>query len=141
MFTPDHPLRVQADGSILVDAHHTRYDEARAALAPNAELVSATEHVHTYRLSAVSVWNALAMGRTPEDVKIDVGRFSRYGIPPNVLADLEGWWSRFGRIRREEQDGALRLVGTDPLLAREIANTPKADGIRRALAGPAGRLG
>jgi DNA excision repair protein ERCC-3 len=126
VFSPDYPLIVQADGSILVDAHHARYDEARTALAPYAELVSAPEHVHTYRLSAVSVWNALAMGRTAEDVKIDVGRFSRYGIPPNVLANVDGWCSRFGRIRLETADDGLLLVCTDALLAREIASSPKA---------------
>ena len=126
MFTADHPLLVQADGSILVDAHHDRYDEVRTALAPYAELISAPEHVHTYRLSPVSVWNALAMGRTCDDVKIDVGRFARYGIPPNVLSNVDGWCSRFGRIRIEPGGDALLLTCSDPLLAREIAHSPKA---------------
>ncbi len=49
MFGPDHPLIVQGDGSILLDAHHARADEARAAIGPYAEVVSAPEHVHTYR--------------------------------------------------------------------------------------------
>ncbi len=137
MFSPDHPVLVQADGSILLDAHHARADDARAALAPYAEIVSAPEHVHTYRLSAVSVWNALALGRTGDDVKIDIGRFARYGIPPNVVSNIDGWTSRFGRIRLERLDGGsaedapegdatpLRLVFSDPNLAREAMSTPK----------------
>ena len=64
MFGPDHPLIVQGDGSILLDAHHPRAEDAAAALAPYAEIVSAPEHVHTYRLSAISVWNALAWAGT-----------------------------------------------------------------------------
>ncbi len=123
MFGPDHPLIVQSDGSILLDAHHPRADEARAAVAPYAELVTAPEHVHTYRLSAISVWNAMALGRSATDAKIDVGRFSKHGIPGNVLANLEAWASRYGRIRLEHEDGRLLLRCSDPLLAREVATT------------------
>ena len=145
MFSPDHPVLVQADGSILLDAHHARADEARAALAPYAEIVSAPEHVHTYRLSSISIWNALALGRAGDDVKIDVGRFSRYGIPPNVISNIDGWVRRFGRISLErgdefgsgEREGSpddeLRLVFSDEALAREAASTPKV----AALLGPA----
>jgi DNA excision repair protein ERCC-3 len=123
VFSQDHPLIVQSDGSILLDAHHPRYEEARTALAPYAEIVSAPEHVHTYRLTAVSVWNALALGRSGSDVKIDVGRFARYGIPPSVLANLDGWIARYGRIRlAAHPDGRLRLEVSDALLAREVAS-------------------
>lgn len=151
MFTPDHPVVVQADGSILVDAHHPRYEDARAALAPYAEIVSAPEHVHTYRLSAVSVWNALAMGRTADDVKIDVGRYARWGIPQNILANVDAWCSRYGRLRLERVGGdtvrdtvrdngrdngphssagtddelPLLLVAADEFIAREVAGSPK----------------
>ncbi len=134
MFTGEHPVLIQADGSILVDAHHARYEEARAALAPYAEIVSAPEHVHTYRLSPVSVWNALAMGRTRDDVMIDVGRFARWGIPPNIVANIDAWCSRHGRVRLErasegtecaEDEAALLLTTADELLAREIASSPK----------------
>ena len=122
MFSPDHPLIVQSDGSILVDAHHPRYEEAREALAPYAELVTAPEHVHTYRLSPISVWNALALGRTASDVKIDVGRFAQHGIPGVVLANVDGWASRFGRVRLESDEGGLVLRCADPLMAREVAS-------------------
>jgi DNA excision repair protein ERCC-3 len=120
LFSPDHPLIVQSDGSILVDAHHARYDEAREALAPYAELVTAPEHVHTYRLSAISVWNALALGRTAADVKIDVGRFSQHGIPGVVLSNVDGWAARYGRIRLENDEEGLVLRCADPLMAREL---------------------
>ncbi len=120
MFSPDHPLIVQSDGSILVDAHHPRYDEAREALAPYAELVTAPEHVHTYRLSPISVWNALALGRTAADVKIDVGRFAEHGIPGVVLSNVDGWAARFGRIRLESDDVGLVLRCADPMMAREL---------------------
>jgi DNA excision repair protein ERCC-3 len=121
VFSRDHPLIVQSDGSILLDAHHTRYEEAREALAPYAELVTAPEHVHTYRLSAISVWNALALGRTADDVKIDVGRFSQHGIPGVVLSNVDGWAARFGRLRLEKDGDELVLACADPTLAREIA--------------------
>ena len=128
MFGADHPLIVQGDGSILLDAHHARADEARAALAPYAEIVSAPEHVHTYRLSAISVWNALALGRDGSDVKIDIGRFSRYGLPRNVAADIDAWVARYGKVRLQPgtSPARLRLVATEEPVAREIARTPAA---------------
>ncbi len=127
MFGPDHPLIIQGDGSILLDAHHARADEARAAIGPYAEVVSAPEHVHTYRLSAISVWNALALGRDASDVKIDLGRFARFGMPSNVLADIDAWVGRYGKIRLVGDPGAgrLRLEVSDKALAMELARTPK----------------
>jgi DNA excision repair protein ERCC-3 len=136
LFSPDHPLIVQSDGSILVDAHHARYDEAREALARYAELVTAPEHVHTYRLSPISVWNALALGRTATDVKIDVGRFAQHGIPGVVLANVDGWASRYGRLRLETEDGRLLLRCADTAIAREIASTQPTASFLGEPAGP-----
>jgi DNA excision repair protein ERCC-3 len=128
MFGPDHPLIVQGDGSILLDAHHPRAEEARMAIAPYAEIVSAPEHVHTYRLSAISVWNALALGRDGTDVKIDVGRFAKYGLPQNVTADIDAWVSRYGKVRLVPGDepGSLRLEIDDRDIELEIGRTPAA---------------
>jgi len=128
VFGPDHPLIVQGDGSILLDAHHARAEEARQALAPYAEIVSAPEHVHTYRLSAISVWNALAMGRDGADVKIDVGRFARYGLPQNVSADIDAWVSRHGKVALVEGPDPAHLVleVTEEALEHEIVRTPSA---------------
>ncbi len=135
MFDPTHPVIVQGDGSILVDAHHPRYEAAREALAPYAELVSAPEHVHTYRLSAISIWNAMALGKTATDVKIDVGRYAQHGVPGNVLANIDAWASRHGRIVLEAADEGLVLRCADAVLAREISSV---DGVARLLGAPFG---
>jgi len=128
VFSQDHPLIVQADGSILADAHHDRYDEARRAIAPYTEMVSAPEHVHTFRVSPISVWNALALGHDGDDAKIDIGRFARYGIPDNVCANLDAWTRRWGRIVLETTADAkhLRLRCADQDLEYEILASPKA---------------
>jgi DNA excision repair protein ERCC-3 len=127
MFGPDHPLIVQGDGSILLDAHHARADEARAAIGPYAEVVSAPEHVHTYRLSPISVWNALALGRDASDVKIDLGRFARFGLPSNVTADIDAWVGRYGRVRLtgSPEDTHLKLEVDDPMLVVQLTRAPK----------------
>ena len=59
---PENALIVQSDCSVLLDVHAPRAAEARAALAPFAELVKSPEHVHTYRLTPLSIWNACASG-------------------------------------------------------------------------------
>ena len=113
----DQPLIVQADRSILVDVHARRYEEARAALARFAELEKSPEHMHTYRLSALSLWNAAAAGLKSSDALESLREFSRYPLPDNVVVEIGDLWSRWGRLLLTAgPDGRLVLTIADPAL-------------------------
>jgi DNA excision repair protein ERCC-3 len=86
--TPDNALIVQSDPSILLDTHVPRAGEARAALAPFAELVKSPEHVHTYRLTPLSIWNARAAGLTGEQMTAALEEHARYAVPPSVKQEI-----------------------------------------------------
>ncbi|MBI1852886.1 MAG: DEAD/DEAH box helicase [Planctomycetes bacterium] len=126
MFDSDRPCLVQGDGSVLLDAHSTRYEEARDVLARFAELVTAPEHVHTYRLSPISLWNAAALGLTADSVRADLERVSARALPQNVATEIETHLSRYGKLTLESSDGPwLRLVCHDLALREEIKRFPR----------------
>ena len=98
-YDPANPLIVQGDRSVLVEVDNQRYAEARDALAPFAELEKSPEHIHTYRLTPLSLWNAAAAGLTA-DAMIDVlSRFSKFPLPSNLAPDITELVSRYGRVK------------------------------------------
>src|SRR5205823_5330474 len=100
-YDPTNPLIVQGDRSVLVEVDNPRYAEARDALAPFAELEKSPEHIHTYRLTPLSLWNAAAAGMTAEAMLDVLRSFSKFPVPSNLAADLAEVVSRYGRVRLE----------------------------------------
>src|SRR4051812_9100606 len=127
-----NPLIVQGDRSILVEVDNPKYAEARDALAPFAELEKSPEHIHTYRLSPLSLWNAAAAGMSAAEMVEVLRRFSKFPLPANLSPDISELVSRYGRVRLEKYDGesetglpSLRLVCPDVPLLEELARQPK----------------
>jgi DNA excision repair protein ERCC-3 len=124
-YDPANPLIVQGDRSVLVEVDNPRYAEARDALAPFAELEKSPEHIHTYRLTPLSLWNAAAAGLTA-DAMIDVlRRYSKFPLPTNLGTDITVLVSRYGRVRLEKFGDQLRLVCADRPLLEELFRQPK----------------
>ena len=109
------PLIVQSDKTLLLDVDHPDADECRLAIAAFAELERSPEHMHTYRLTPLGLWNARAAGHEPSDVVAALERFSRYPIPQAVLIDVADVMSRYGRLMLEASDEGRLL-----LRAREL---------------------
>src|SRR5699024_4494527 len=83
-------------------------------------LVKSPEHIHTYRVSALSLWNASALGYTPEQVKEKLEEFSKYDIPDSLLYDIDDFMSRYGRIKLVAEGGEHWLISKDHLLLEEV---------------------
>jgi DNA excision repair protein ERCC-3 len=132
-YDPTNPLIVQGDRSILVEVDNPKYSEARDALAPFAELEKSPEHIHTYRLTPLSLWNAAAAGHSAQSMIDVLVRFSKFPLPGNLAPDIAELVSRYGRVRLERHDQppaegalpALRLVCTDVPLLEELARQPR----------------
>src|SRR5438876_8611533 len=124
-YDPSNPLIVQGDRSVLVEVDNPKYAEARDALAPFAELDKSPEHIHTYRLTNLSLWNAAAAGMTAEAMVDVLRRFSKFPLPNNLPPDLTEVVSRYGRVRLERAGDKLRLVCPDRPLLEELARQPK----------------
>jgi DNA excision repair protein ERCC-3 len=103
--------------------------DARDSLARFAELVKSPEHIHTYRISPLSLWNAAAAGLTTAEVIDVLTRFGKYDLPANVRADVSDYIGRYGRLRLCRDGDALLLVSDDELLLLEIANHKRFSGL------------
>jgi DNA excision repair protein ERCC-3 len=124
-YDPSNPLIVQGDRSVLVEVDNPRYAEARDALAPFAELEKSPEHIHTYRLSDLSLWNAAAAGMTADAMVEVLRRYSKFPLPTNLAADLAERVSRYGRVKLEKFGDNLRLICQDRPLLEELARQPR----------------
>ena len=95
------PLIVQSDKTLLLDIDHPLSTECRRAIAPFAELERSPEHIHTYRLTNLGLWNARAAGHDAELVIDTLIKYSRYAVPHSLLVDVAETMSRYGRLRLE----------------------------------------
>jgi DNA excision repair protein ERCC-3 len=118
---PDGPLIVQSDKTLLLEVDHAAAAEARAAIAPFAELERAPEHVHTYRVTPLALWNARAAGHDAEQVVDALVRFSRYAVPQPLLVDIVDTMGRYGRLQLTQSPvHGLVLVATDRAVLEEV---------------------
>src|SRR3954451_16729647 len=98
-YQPTNTLIVQGDRTVLLEVDNPLYAEARDALAPFAELEKSPEHIHTYRLTPLSVWTAAAAGM-PAAAMIDgLSTYSKFPLPPNLAPDITELVVRYGRVR------------------------------------------
>lgn len=124
-YNPSNPLIVQSDKSILLEVDHPLYNESRDELARFAELEKSPEHVHTYRITPLSLWNAAAAGTSAEHVLEVLERYGKYPLPGNVKVDILDYISRYGRLKLLKQDGMLLLQSTDAILITEILHNKR----------------
>lgn len=118
------PLIVQGDSTLLLDVHDPGFESARAEIAPFAELEKSPEHMHTYRMTPLSLWNAASAGITAESVLTSLSAYSRYPVPENVAYFVTDTISRYGKIRLSAVDVAQDAAGLD----RAAAHGEAADG-------------
>lgn len=122
--TDDKPAIVQSDRSILLETDGPAFSEARDCLASFAELVKSPEHIHTYQLTPLSLWNAAASGLRAVDILEGLARYSKYDIPQNITAEVEEQIGRYGRLKlyKQPEDDQLVIESDDSMLIMEILN-------------------
>ena len=122
----DGPLIVQSDKTVLLEIGHAQAQEARTALAPFAELERAPEHVHTYRITPLALWNARAAGHDAEQVVHVLETYSRFPVPQPLLVDVAETMERYGRlILANHPAHGLVLESTDRAVLAEIRRHKK----------------
>ena len=116
------PLIVQSDKTVLLEVDHAQAAEARAALAPFAELERAPEHVHTYRITPLALWNARAAGHDAEQVVDVLENYSRFPVPQALLIDVAETMSRYGRVRLHAHPAHGLIIESDePPILEELS--------------------
>jgi DNA excision repair protein ERCC-3 len=126
----DGPLIVQSDKTLLLEVDHPEAQAARMAIAPFAELERSPEHVHTYRLTPLGLWNARAAGHDAESVVDALIKFSRYPVPHALLVDVAETMDRYGRLQLVNDPAhGLVLRGLDRAVLVEVAKSKKVEGM------------
>ncbi len=122
----DGPLIVQSDRTLLLEVDHADGAACRRAIAPFAELERAPEHIHTYRVTPLALWNARAAGHDAEQVVDVLLKYSRYAVPHALLVDIAETMDRYGRLRLEKHPThGLVLVTTDRPVLEEVLRTKR----------------
>ena len=123
---PDGPLIVQSDKTLLLEVDHALAADCRRAIAPFAELERAPEHIHTYRLTPLGLWNARAAGHDAEQVIDTLIRYSRYAVPHAMLIDVAETMSRYGRLQVNNHPvHGLVLQALDEPVLEEVLRSKK----------------
>ncbi|GAB3276301.1 DNA repair helicase XPB [Microbacterium lacusdiani] len=122
----DGPLIVQSDRTVLLEVAHPDAETARHELAIFAELERAPEHIHTYRITRLGLWNARAAGHTADDMLQTLDRWSRFPVPPSVSVDIRETVERYGRLSiRRGDEGELLLTSTDRAVLAEVSRNKR----------------
>ncbi|MER7848778.1 DNA repair helicase XPB [Kitasatospora sp. NPDC096077] len=122
----DGPLIVQSDKTLLLEIDHPKAADCRRAIAPFAELERAPEHVHTYRVTPLGLWNARAAGHDAEQVVDALVTYSRYPVPHALLVDVADTMGRYGRLQLSKHPvHGLVLTTTDRPVLEEVLRSKK----------------
>jgi DNA excision repair protein ERCC-3 len=116
------PLVVQSDFTVLLEARHPEFDQVRAGLAKFADLVKTPEYIHTYRMSALSLWNAAAAGMTTTEITTFLEEYAKFGLPHNIKQDIRRFVERYGLVRIENLGEDLLLISDDVEAIKEMVS-------------------
>ncbi len=126
---PDNPLIVQSDRTLLLEVAHPAFEQVRDELARFAELVKSPEHIHTYRITPLSLWNASASGVHCTDMIETLNTWSKYPVPQNLLQEIEDHGTRYGKLRLVAKGDRLALEMDDRGLFWELENQKSLQGL------------
>ena len=128
MPSPINPLIIQSDFTLLLEVHSERFEEARNGLSKFAELIKSPEHIHTYQLSSLSLWNAAAAGNKIDEIINFLYEYSKYDVPKNVITEIQIIYKRFGLIeihKYNDDKRLLLLIIKDQNIEKEILSNPR----------------
>jgi len=116
----DNPLIVQSDRTMLLEVNNPRYQDARDRVARFAEIEKSPEHIHTYRLTPLSLWNAAAAGMSAEAILATLEEFGKYPVPQNIRQEVISYIGRYGLLKLVREGQSLVLVSDDEALITEV---------------------
>ncbi len=126
---PENPVIVQGDGKVLVETKHPRYEAARDLLGRFAELEASPEHLHTYRITPLSLWNAASSGLSRADIVDELREFTKFDIPQNVVDSVSDTIERYGLVKLvphpTDPASLIRLDFATTYIAKVVSNLPE----------------
>ncbi len=124
-----NPLIVQSNSSLLLEVNSPLFADARDAVTMFAHLEKSPEHIHTYAITPLSLWNAAALGMTPADVVANLEKFSKYDLPKNVPEGIAELMGRFGKLVLENHEAGLALRCSDTGMLHHLSRNARLAGL------------
>ncbi len=124
-----NPLIVQSDKTLLLEVNNPRFRDARDTVNLFAHLVKSPEHIHTYEITPLSLWNAAALGMTPEKTVEALKKYSKYPIPGNIADEIRELMGRFGHLSIQSTPEGLVLKAATNLILPNLSRNPKLVGL------------
>ncbi len=121
------PLIVQSDNTLLLEVDNPAFEDARDSISPFAELEKSPEHMHEYRVTPLSLWNAASAGLKSDAIVGTIKKYSRYAIPENVIVTIKEQMSRYGSLKLVRDGDRLILTAVDPSFMTEILQNKKVE--------------
>lgn len=125
VYQPANPLILQSDRTLFLEVDSPLAADARDVLLAFAELVKSPEHIHTYRITPLSLWNAAAAGLSATEILNGLRRFSKFPVPQNVEQEILDMGSRYGRVKMLREQDELVLFIPEPRLMKQLAEHRK----------------
>ena len=122
------PLILQSDMTVMLEVAHPEFERLRTTLGSFADLEKSPEHIHTYRVTPLSIWNAASAGVPLDEIRSFLSDYSKYDIPQNLLFQIEELYSRYGRLVLKpdgERSDRIVLESDDPLLLTEAVSSKR----------------
>lgn len=117
------PLIVQSDMTLLLNMKQAESEEVAGRLLAIAELVKRPGGWHTYRMTAMTLWQACASGMAAEDVMVLLMEYASSSIPTYTEMSIRKWMGRYGKLHLELAGDKLMLSGSAELIT-ELALHP-----------------
>jgi DNA excision repair protein ERCC-3 len=124
-----NPLIVQSNSTLLLEVDNPFFTDARDAITLFAHLEKSPEHIHTYSITPLSLWNAAALGLKPAGVVELLEKFSKYDLPQNVPEGIAELMGRFGKLILEAYGDGLALRSADPEMLHHLVRNQKLSGL------------
>ncbi|MBD0379324.1 DNA repair helicase XPB [Paenibacillus sedimenti] len=125
---PARPLIVQNDLSVLLETHHSDFEYVRSTLSRFADLIKTPEHLHTYRITPLSLWNAAAAGMRVDEMTAFLQKYAKFDVPTGVMSSIRKYSMRYGLLRLENVGKELYLVSDDTVVLKEICTYDSING-------------
>jgi DNA excision repair protein ERCC-3 len=132
----DKPLMIQHDFTVLLEVNHPRFEQVRSELSAFADLIKSPAHLHTYRITPLSLWNAAASGVQAEGILRFLQQYSKFDMPGSIRKHIIEYIRRYGLLRLELQGSNMHLISKDTEVIRNILNFPSLSGFELAFINP-----
>ncbi len=120
VYQPSNPMIIQNDTTILIEVNNQSFKEASQFTRQFCELIKSPEHIHTYKLTKLSLWNAIANGIEKEDILLGLQKYTKFDIPQNILYEIDDAFVRYGEVILEKENDHLLLQFRRSKIFKEI---------------------